>query len=152
MSFNYIKERLWPYAVSVGTGALTWKYLYLLKNPANLVSDLSDDTVGIGTTLLGFFLTILTLLHTIDTRRMRFIRQMGAYPSLVQYLKEAILFNFLLIIVSLFLNALSNSTMIDSLPKYAIIGFIVTFTLTLTTSLRFAAIFTKLISEDNDLP
>jgi hypothetical protein len=106
---------------------------------------LRQSILTISATLLGFLLTILTVIHTINTRRMQWVKDFGAYPRLMGYLSRAITSNIGIILfslVELFIERNAINHMVLNSIDYGFI-FLSFFALLLTT--RFALIFVGLL-------
>ncbi len=117
-----------------------------------LIGKLSDNALSLSVTFLGFLLTILTIINSIDTRRMRFIRTGGLYPRLLSYLRNAIVLNLFLIAFSFGARYLDYRTIaLLTVGNYNIIDclYLWFFCWTLLSSYRFTKIFVSLLSDPN---
>jgi len=112
-----------------------------------LIPNIANSSLTIAGTLFGFLLTILTIINTISTRRMQFIKDAGYYPKLVSYLNKAILANIAVIgysFIQFFLKRDKINLTSLEIFDYIFI-FLTVFNILLTT--RFAYIFIQLISD-----
>jgi hypothetical protein len=147
---KYYTEKYYPIAVSV---LLTIAWIVFKKDVNNfpgLIDKLSDNSIGLSTTLVGFFLTILTLINSIDTRRMNFVRSAGAYPRLIAYLNQSIRTNVVLIALSFIVKYVEHRSVPWLLFKgYNILdyGFLFLLIVTLLISVRFINIFVSLLAD-----
>jgi len=120
-----------------------WKYDHIV-DANKLVNNLVDSSFVINGVLIGFLLTITTLLHTINTRRMAFVKDLGGFPKVVKYLNLAIYFNLFSITIYLFLPFFNFIDVIkQSSLKDSIILFLILYTWLL--NIRFTLIFISLI-------
>lgn len=90
---RYWVERLWPVTLALAAGAVFFHWSDTLTNTKDLIATLVASALTLSGTLLGFLLTITTIMNAIDTRRMRAVKEGGAYPLLEQYLRTAIWLN-----------------------------------------------------------
>lgn len=119
-----------------------------------LINQLADNALSISVTLFGFLLTILTLVNSIDTRRMRFVRDMGGFPRLMTYLRVAIFSNLTLLAASFLVKYIEHRNRPVFLtfngcnvPDYV---FIFLFIFSILTSLRFTHIFISLLTDQKN--
>jgi hypothetical protein len=143
-------ERYYPiiFSILIITGLVFFKNL--IKEPSVLIDKITDNALTISVTLLGFFLTILTIVNSVDTRRMRFIKSDGLYPRLIGFLNDAIKANVFLIAFSFAVKYLdyrhikffcvSGINVID----YAYLFY---FIFSLLISYRFTDIFVRLLAD-----
>lgn len=145
---QYYWERLYPYVYSLLITYFFYHNSYLLHNYYHLLKILPSNSLTISSTLLGFFLTILTIISSINTRRIRFLRDSGiGYQSLMKYLHHAIVMNMINIACSILILVLN----INSISTFNILLLIYLYFFILTcamlTSMRFAIIFIKLLAD-----
>ncbi len=128
--------------------ALTFHFLQDKFGEADkLVGKLLDSALVVAGTLLGFLLTITTIMNTIHTRRMAFIKETGNYPVLHNYLKIAIILNIVtisLVIVTPFVSALKPTGIALNIT-YSTQLFIILWNW--FANIRFTIVFIKLLSE-----
>lgn len=112
-----------------------------------MLTKFMDSALAICGALLGFLLTILTIINSIETRRMKFIRESGNFPLLNHYLKVGILTNIISISLSFILPILSSIKEIaqNKGMLYTCVVFIVSFTWLI--NIRFSIIFVKLFTD-----
>lgn len=148
---RYFFEKYYPLTISI---LLTFGSAYFKifgEGMPTLVNQLADNALSISVTLFGFLLTILTLVNSIDTRRMRFVRDMGGFPRLMTYLRIAIFSNLTLLAASFLVKYIEHRIGFDNLtikgcniPDYL---FIFLFIFSILTSLRFTHIFISLLTD-----
>lgn len=148
--FLYYKERLWPLLLGVLTGYLFYKYQIKINDLPGFIDKLLNTTLSVSGTLLGFLLTILTIMNSINTRRMHFVRTGGGLNSLNRYLKWALWFDLLSItIFFIFPLAITQPYFSDyKIQLYTGLVSIIAFTWFL--NIRFALIFIKLLTDPQD--
>ena len=86
-------ERYYPVITAIIITLVFYLNIDKISDPGKLIRDLVGASLVVSATLLGFFLTITTILSTINTRRMKFIKDTGSYPLLVKYQNYAIWLN-----------------------------------------------------------
>lgn len=149
---KYYFERYYPLVFSL---VLTFASAYFKifgNGMPMLVNQLADNALSISVTLFGFLLTILTLVNSIDTRRMRFIRDMGGFKRLMTYLRVAIFSNLTLLAASFLVKYIEHRDGFGHLvvkncniPDYL---FVFIFIFSVLTSLRFTHIFISLLTDN----
>lgn len=149
-TLNYWYESYYPITFSLLILTLIIKFKLFYGNINVVVDKLSDNAISISVTLLGFFLTILTILNSIETRRMIFIKTMGAFPRLLHFLKLAITYNVYLIASSFFVKYIEHRNSLYyylfniNLVDYGYLFFVI---LTMLISLRFTLLFVSLLAD-----
>lgn len=128
--------------------------LYVQKLPMNTLETMQDkfsnSALSISTSLLGFFLTIYTIIHSVNTERMQDIRSNGAYSRLMEFLRKALYSHAIIIGVLLLFCLPSLGTMSWRISGYTIylwLLFVAALSWSVAVSLRFITIFLKLINE-----
>jgi hypothetical protein len=71
--------------------------IYHFKEATDKLSELSKVFIS----LIGFFITILTMIQTMNSRPMMFIRQSGNFKTLLSYIITSIKLQFLTILYTL---------------------------------------------------
>ena len=100
--------KVWPFAVSVmliGIYIITNQYFI---SSFEIITSLSSDAMMLSTTLLGFYLTILTLLNSVNTDAMKIIRSVNEEGRIFFYLRWAIIYNALVIVATLLIKMLNQ--------------------------------------------
>lgn len=148
---KYYLEKYYPLATSILLTIASAYFKIFGEGMPTLINQLADNALSISVTLFGFLLTILTLVNSIDTRRMRFVRDMGGFPRLMTYLRVAIFSNLTLLAASFLVKYIEHRTGFDNLtikgcniPDYL---FIFLFIFSILTSLRFTHIFISLLTD-----
>lgn len=147
---RYWFEKYCPFLLSLLLTLALIIFKSHIKDVPALIDKISDNALGLSTTLVGFFLTIMTIINSIETRRMEFIRSRGLYPRLMKYLNESIKFNAVLIALSFVVKYVEHRSVIWlQLCGYNIVDYSYLFLLNLTLllSLRFTNIFVSLLSD-----
>lgn len=126
-------------------------YKILGVDISGFILQLSDNALAISVTLFGFFLTILTILNSIETRRMKFVRDLGGFPRLLEYLKNAISSNLILVGASFLVKYIEHRKNVSylylrdcNIVDYL---FIFIFIYTMLLSFRFTKIFVALLTD-----
>jgi hypothetical protein len=142
-----IIEKYYPLFLAIVLSFSFYWFEKRIDNIDEIIQKLLDSALAICGALLGFLLTILTLINTIDTRRMRFVKEAGYYHLLIRYLKVALFLD--LISISLYFTLpiicsiqalLANRNII-----YTVLVFIVS--LTWIANIRFSLIFIRLMTD-----
>ncbi|HEY4061197.1 MAG TPA: hypothetical protein VGM30_04815 [Puia sp.] len=147
---RYKIERYYPLAISVILIIALVSFKNGWRDFPALIDKLSDNSIGLSTTLVGFFLTILTLVNSIETRRMDFVRSGGLYPRLLKYLNQSIRANMVLIALSFIVKYIEHRTQLWLQYKsYNILDYAFVFFLlfTLLVSVRFINVFVHLLAD-----
>lgn len=146
-SIRYYIERYWPIVLAIVITLLFYQKLKSFNNIETVIGKFMDSSLSICGTMLGFLLTILTIINAIDTRRMRFVKESGNYDTLMHYLKLGLFMDFISITICFVAPAIFSITGLiqDKCYVYSIIVLIVVFTW--LTNIRFAYIFVKLMAE-----
>src|SRR6478736_2464825 len=95
----YRVEQYYPHVVAILIASLFYAFHCSITDYEKVVGKIMETSLSICGTLLGFLLTILTIINSIETRRMRFIRDSGNYPLLMKYLRVALFSNIVCISV-----------------------------------------------------
>lgn len=141
--------------------ATLWIYLYKTKfsNFNQLFDQITTNSLSVSGALVGFFLTILTIIHTINTRRMKFVRDAGLLPRLLWYLNISIISHIIIISIGLFLPIIRQIIVFKGVAFEGKIFVIFLTFLTWIFSVRFTYYFITLLhdpkpktSQDNFVP
>ena len=119
--------------------------IYFLS-PYNCFFDfknLVDSSLNLFGILIGFLITVLTILNTIENSYTRALKNGDSYHLLTMYLKHSIWGCFFSIICAILYVFFINS-ILDSYIKYANSIFLLTFLFAIFSSYRFIKIFLKL--------
>lgn len=147
-----IVEKYYPVFLSIILTGLIFHFSMFIMPFQLLMPLLRQSMLTISATLLGFLLTILTVIHTISTRRMQWVKDFGAFPRLMGYLSKSITSNMGIILFSLielFIQRNSINPIVLSLIDY---GFIFLSFLALLLTTRFAMIFVGLLVDKSEKP
>ena len=139
-------SKYYPYAIALILGGLFYCYQHKFTNLEDIIKKTLDAALTICGVLLGFLLTILTIISTIATRRMQFVKDSGGYPLLNYYLKTALYSNLITISFYFILPFLST---IESIVFKDIINAVLVFMISFTwlTNIRFSSVFISLMSD-----
>lgn len=135
-------ERIYPLLITVVNVLL---YFYIGSHYSlveKTIEVIADNLTTIASTLLGFLLTILTIMESIQTRSIKIIRQAGGYPKLISYLHLAIIASFIAIPVVLITKVYLQEGY-KNVYVYSILLF--TEYYLLLTSFRFIVLFIRII-------
>ena len=113
--------------------------------------ELINSTLIVFIVLLGFLLTVTTLMHTIDNKKMNALRQTGNYLDLIGYLNKAVYSSLFTSIFSLFKPLFEKFiffTTIYSFDLKLTIKYLFVFLIILSIlyTFRFINLFLKIIS------
>lgn len=147
---NYKIEKYYPITITIVVIVVLIIFNGLFKDLPGLIDKISDNALTISSTLVGFFLTILTIINAIETRRMEFIRSAGLFPRLLKYLNQSIRFNIVLIASSFLIKYLEHRIFNWANFKGRNIFdylYISVFILCLLISIRFINIFVRLLTD-----
>ncbi len=148
---NRTVEKYYPFVLSVSS--VVFMEYFLLKitpNPQQATSiykNLLSQSLSVNTTLLGFFLTIFTILNTIDTVAMKYVRALGLEERLKGFLASAIKANFVATAVILLSNFEFESTFWAREIFRISVLFVLAYALFL--SIRFSALFVRIATSTN---
>lgn len=143
-------ERLGPFVFTLGaTLAMAVYVQHLSLKDFDAVRDkFSDSALSISTTMLGFFLTIYTIIHSVNTEQMNVIRANGAYGRLISFLQTS-LYSHAIVVGLLLLFCLpslgSTHWEIGNYKVHLWLIFIAALAWSVAVSLRFIRIFLRLI-------
>jgi hypothetical protein len=126
---------------------LVYHYHIYITEFETLIPSVTQSCLTIAGTLLGFLLTILTVVSTITTRRMQFIKDAGKFPELISFLHKSILANISIIVFCFFQLFIKRAAVNVSVLKFIdyIFIFLALFNIFLTA--RFVIIFIKLLAD-----
>lgn len=145
-----IYEKWYPIFGAALVTLLLFLYRTLLEDFHSFNLEIANNALSISVTLIGFLLTILTLINTITSRRMQFIKDSGAFPRLLGFLRKAIVLNLWLIAFSFLEKYINPSKFKIAWIKneYSIdYCFFFFFLWTMLASYRFTKIFVTLLSD-----
>jgi len=139
--------KYYPYFLALIIAIVFYYFEDKLPNLNEVIKKILDSALVICGALLGFLLTILTLINSINTRRMKFLKEAGYYPMLNNYLKTALYSNLISISIYFILPILSsiNHTHNERNLAYALLIYIISFTW--IVNVRFSSIFIKLMTD-----
>lgn len=140
-------ERYYPLILAIISIVVIYFFQNYITDFSILLPNIIQSSLTIAGTLLGFLLTILTIINTISTRRMQFVKDAGKYPTLVSFLNQAIFANISIIIFCfLFFFLDSNKINVASI-KVIDYCFIFIAILNILLTVRFAIIFISLMKD-----
>ena len=148
---KYYIEKCYPLVLAIIIALAIAIFQIFGKDISILINQLADNSLSISVTLFGFLLTILTIINSIDTRRMKFVREMGGFPRLIIYLRNAISSNLILIAASFLIKYVEHR---KGYPELYIQDrnicdylFLFFFLYAMLASLRFTKIFISLLTD-----
>jgi hypothetical protein len=143
-------EKYYPLATSV---ILTISIFIIDKGLIRAINfnELINSTLIVFSVLLGFLLTVTTLMHTIDNEKMNALRTTGNYQDLIKYLNKAVYSALLTSIFSLFTPLLKTFVFFRTSYHYDLIIiikylFVLLIILSVAYTFRFINLFLKIIS------
>jgi hypothetical protein len=145
----YYIEKYYPFTLALLLTFLVKEFQHFLVDFAKLIPSIATNSLTISGTLLGFLLTILTIINTINTRRMQFVKDSGHFPRLVSFLNWAIKANILVVITSFLVIFLDRGKIDLKYMNYYDLSFIFISLFAIFLTVRFAAIFIKLLADKN---
>lgn len=140
-------EKYWPISISLITVILYAVFGVKMTGFDLIFQDVTDKSLNVSGTLIGFFLTIFTILETIKTRRMEFIRSAGLFPRVKGFLVSGIvwhLINICLILIVPFVAALELHLVFEKCWTGLMVFVIM---MSLTHTIRFTTIFLRLLQD-----
>ena len=145
---RYHIESKYPIVAAAIATWLFYRFYLVLKNPVGLLGEIVESALVVCGTLLGFLLTITTIINAINTRRMQFIKAQGGYSTLMQYLRLAILLNIITVSIAIITPLLYAIHALEDYVAYchAIQIFIISWTW--IASIRFTIVFVRLLSDE----
>lgn len=146
---SYYFERYYPLFVSLVIAICVYIFYNSISSRDKVITEFLTSSLTVCATLLGFLLTILTIISTIETRRMRFVRSSGKLHLLHSYLRTALYMNITTISIYFAVPLLYTIPHIANHIRvlHSILIFIVVFTW--LANIRFTVIFTRLLIEPN---
>jgi hypothetical protein len=145
---NLFIEKFFPFFTSFLFTILTYFTLSneQIRNITIIVLGKSFIVSGI---FLGFLLTIITIIGSISTRKMQFVKQSGNYPRLLNYLTRAFYGNIGLLLVSFFVLTYQEMKISIIIPKSFTMLLLFLSLYVLLLSIRFSIVFIQLILDKN---
>ena len=113
-----------------------------------LIPIIYNSSLTISATLLGFLLTILTIINSINTKRMILVRQRGKYGMLIGYLTKAILSNIIIVSFCFLLFFIKRDEVNANALMWIDYVFIFLTFYNVLLTIRFAYLFVRLLTED----
>lgn len=151
---KYLIEKYYPLTLSI---ILTTLLFTVRSNHSRLIEvadGLPDTSISLSVTLVGFFLTILTIVNSVSSRRMRFVKEGGGMPLLMGYLRLAINCNLILMGSSLLIKYVNckdfNFFPFSELLLSSLYLFL--FIFSILVSVRFTLIFVSLLTDPKSTP
>jgi hypothetical protein len=136
-------EKVYPLGLSILT-AICFQFLYCdSKLMLGATGAMAENLITICSTFFGFFLTILTIIESLQTPALKVIRQAKVYPLLLSYLQKAIIVNFIAIPVIIILKVLIEDEGMKSDIFYTARYFVEIYVFLI--SFRFIRLFVKII-------
>jgi hypothetical protein len=159
MTFRRFIEDLGPLLFAIVITVAMAFYVAQLSSKENedLLKDFATFSLGISTALAGILLTIFTIVHSINTKRMILLRNNNLYSRLISFLNSSIashgvvIFLSLLIILPILKSTRFNLPMNQysfSISLWMIYAF-ATF-LSFGLSYRFISIFLHTLSDETN--
>ena len=145
---KYYFEKYYPFFSGVIFGIVFYFIVPKLNDIILLMDKLTDATLIVSATFVGFFLTITTVLKSINTRRMRFLKDQRGMGQVIGYLHNAIWLNMAALALSITYPFIQKLIVEEScIFLYVLHVFILTWAW--ASSFRFSYLFLKLIGGDD---
>lgn len=138
-------EKYWPFTTSLTLVILLFYYRLNIQRFDEIMKSIVESSLTVSGTLIGFFLTIFTIISTIKTRRMQFIKEAGLYPRINQYLASVIIWHFINISIILFFPLIESIRLPFGVMLVCNLFLIFVVFFSWLLSIRFTAIFIKLL-------
>ena len=140
-------EKYWPFTIALIIALPLSFHRSNISGFDEILQTTLLKSLNISGTLIGFFLTIFTIISTIKTRRMQFIKEAGLFPRVNKYLVSVIVWHLVNISLILFFPVIESIGLPDwaDLFSKGFLIFVVAFSWSL--SIRFTSIFIKLLKE-----
>lgn len=138
-------EDFGPLIGSLCATAILWFVGASLGDTFAALRELAASAFTLSGIFLGFLLTIISVVSTVTSRRMKFVKDSGNYPRLMNYLNRAIYLNIIVVTVSFGLTIFKS--LLINVSWYAFIALAFAVTYALLASVRFSFIFTMLLSD-----
>jgi len=143
----YYVEKFYPIVLSAVFTFLVWKFNYYIIDFNILVPEITQSAMTISATLLGFLLTIYTIINSINTRRMQFVKDSGNFERLISFLNAPIYTNIIVTIAAFVISFINRSQVENRLLMTIDIIFIFITIFSILLSVRFAMIFIRLLAD-----
>ena len=98
LSRRAIYEKIYPTIYSI---VVVGFYLYFHRDLRLNFESLIENSISIFGILIGFFITVLTIINSLDNQYIRVMRENGSFVLLQNYLKNAIWFSFCAVFIGL---------------------------------------------------
>jgi len=144
----YYKERVWPFVCACLVSFVFHRYQLLIsaKLP-DVIDKLLNASLAVNGAILGFLLTILTIINTIASRRMKFIKTGGGFQDLLWYLKLALWANMVCITLFFSYPILSSVASVAHWMPFAYTLIVGILAYAWFLNIRFSFIFIKLLTD-----
>ena len=143
-------DKYTPFILAIISSFLVYKFSFYIIDFSSLIPIIANSSLTIAGTLLGFLLTILSIISTVQTRRMQFVKDAGKYPDLISFLNKSIFSNVCAIIFSFFILFIKRNQVKTEVLNIIDYLFIFTIFFNLFLTARFAIIFVSLLADKND--
>lgn len=142
-----IANKIIPFLATIIVAGLFYYFQNKIPNVSEIIKKLLETSLAVCGALLGFLLTILTIINTIATRRMNFIKEAGKFGELNHYLKMALWFNLISISIYFIYPTLTSCINAETFVHWSnsVLIWLVSYTWFL--NIRFSLIFIKLLTD-----
>jgi hypothetical protein len=152
MSPKRLAERFGPIVFTIAATIAMGEYVQHLSKAdfEAMRGKFGNSALSLSTSMLGFFLTIYTVIHGVNTERMQDIRGNGAYERLMHFLQTSLYSHALVIGMLLLFSLPSLETAhwtVHGSVLHLWLLFIAALAWSVAVSLRFIRIFLRLLSE-----
>ncbi len=136
-----------PLIVTVLVTAILNHYVGQISDISSVIKDMASNSLSLCGVLLGFLLTITTMMHTVASRRMKFVRDAGAYDRIVLWLHRAIYYDIIALICSLVLIVIPKVAFFAAYLHGMFVAFSALVLYSISLSVRFSIFFIRLLAD-----
>lgn len=144
---NYF-EKYYPFGVSLILVLLIYVFLKDLVVKINF-PHFFDSVLILFSVLLGFLMTVSTLLHTVSNELMKYVKNAGLYKSLTSYLISSIKLSLFITFITLIIPTVTNYKINNDIVlcfKYGYLFFVAYGSL---SAIRIINLFLKIITSND---
>lgn len=112
-------ERLYPFLIAVGITVLVWRIPATAALIGNLSGDVVSAGINIGAIFIGFVATVASILMSINSEAVKFMKRVGKFHVLMNFLWWSIRASFVFVLVSLVWYVAPSQTTMQEILGYA---------------------------------
>lgn len=146
-TIKYNSIRYWPLWSAIIAFVLFFLFGYHLNELDKIMEKVTGTALTVSGTLLGFLLTIVTIINTVNTKRMQTIKTQDGYRLLQDYMSAAITLNLVSVTMCFVLPIMcSICNFILLYIVYSFEVFIIAYTW--FSSIQFTHLFIYILNDD----